>query len=94
MRILGGYAYLVIASQRVRPEVAGPMISSAKQSTAARQFFTVAGTDIGRRLPWLRKYPAVAADLRAIAASVWEVLRGWAENKSLLPERRRARAMP
>jgi hypothetical protein len=35
MRILGGYAHLVIASE-------------AKQSNAARQFFTVTATDIGR----------------------------------------------
>jgi hypothetical protein len=30
---------LVIASQRVRPEVAGPMTSSAKQSSAAAQLW-------------------------------------------------------
>jgi hypothetical protein len=30
---------IVIASQRVRPEVAGPMTSSAKQSNAAPRFW-------------------------------------------------------
>jgi hypothetical protein len=35
-RVLSDYATFVIASQRVRPEVAGPLASSAKQSAAER----------------------------------------------------------
>jgi hypothetical protein len=36
LRTLGAAQPFVIASQRVRPEVAGPMTNSAKQSGSAR----------------------------------------------------------
>jgi hypothetical protein len=37
MMIFGWTGLVVIASQRVRPEVVGPMVNSAKQSRSARK---------------------------------------------------------